>query len=97
MKKLGTQTGTNTIQEIEERILGIEDMIKKWVLQSRKMLNLKKSWEGKYIQESRKRTNLRIRGLVGENETQVKVPENIFKRIIEENSPNLKKEKPMEV
>ena len=43
-----------------------------------------------------KRPNLRIIG-VEEEELQLKGPENIFNKIIEENFPNLKKDIPMKV
>jgi hypothetical protein len=44
-----------------------------------------------------KRPNLRIIG-IGENEdSQLKEPENIFNKIIEENFPNLKKEMAIKV
>ena len=43
-----------------------------------------------------KKTNLRIIGVEGE-ELQIKGPENIFNKIIEENFPNLKNDIPMKV
>ena len=39
-----------------------------------------------------KRSNLRIIGIEESEDSQLKRPENIFKKIIEENVPNLKKE-----
>ena len=44
-----------------------------------------------------KRSNLRIIGIEEWEETQVKGPENIFNKIIEENFPNLKKRVPVKL
>ena len=44
-----------------------------------------------------KRPNLRIIGVEEGEEIQLKGPENIFNKIIEENFPNLKKDIPMKV
>ena len=44
-----------------------------------------------------KRPNLRIIGIQEENKIQVKGPENIFNKILEENFPNLKKEIPIKM
>ena len=44
------------------------------------------------IQDKIKRPNLRTTGIEENEASQFKGPENIFNRIIEENSPNLKKE-----
>ena len=44
-----------------------------------------------------KKTNLRIIGVEEDEELQIKGPENIFNKIIEENFPNLKKDIPMKV
>ena len=48
------------------------------------------------IWETMKRPNLRIIEVEGE-EYQLKGPENIFNKIVEENFPNLKKDIPMKV
>ena len=48
------------------------------------------------IWDTVKRPNLKIIG-VEEGELQLKGPENIFNKIIEENFPNLKKDIPMKV
>lgn len=54
MKNLGTQTGTsevnltNRIWEVEERISGTKDTRKKYILWSKKMLNIKKNPDTKY-------------------------------------------------
>ena len=44
-----------------------------------------------------KRLNLRIIGIEENEDSQVKGPANIFNKIIEENFPNLKKERPMNI
>ena len=44
------------------------------------------------IQETMKRPNLKIIGIEEGEESQLKGPENIFNKIIEENFPNLKEE-----
>jgi hypothetical protein len=49
------------------------------------------------IQDTMRRPNLRIIGLEESEEIQLKGPVNIFKNIIEENFPNLKKEMPMNI
>jgi hypothetical protein len=49
------------------------------------------------IQDTMRRPNLRITGLDGNEDFQLKAPANIFNKIIEENFPNLKKEMPMNI
>jgi hypothetical protein len=102
MVNLGKRTGTtearitNRTQEMEERISGIDDMIEEIVHQSQKMPNLKVLKQN--IQENwdtMKRPNLGIIGVDGDS--QLKGPENIFNKIIEENFPNLKKEMPINI
>ena len=44
-----------------------------------------------------KRPNLRIIGIEEGEESQLQGPENILNKIIEENSPNLKKEMPINI
>ena len=44
-----------------------------------------------------RRPNLRIIGVDENEDFQLKVPANIFNKIIEENFPNLKKEMPMNI
>lgn len=45
MENLGKRRGTiaNRIQEMEDRISGLENMIREWIHQSNKMLNLESS------------------------------------------------------
>ena len=88
---------TNSIQEIEERISGVEDTIEeinisvKENVKSKKFMteNIQETWD------TIKRLNLRIIGI--EEDSQFKGPENIFKKTIEENFPNLKREIPLKV
>ena len=49
------------------------------------------------IHETMKRPNLKIIGIEEGEESQLKGPENIFNKIIEENFPNLKKEMAIKV
>jgi hypothetical protein len=44
-----------------------------------------------------RRPNLRIIGIEESGDSQLKGPENIFNKIIEENFPNLRKEMPMSI
>jgi hypothetical protein len=44
-----------------------------------------------------KRANLRIIGIEENKDSQVKGPENVFNKIMEENIPNLKKEMAIKV
>jgi chromosome segregation ATPase len=49
------------------------------------------------IRDTTRRTNLRIIGVDDNEDFQLKGPENIFNKIIEETFPNLKKEMPMNI
>ena len=49
------------------------------------------------IWDTMKRPNLRKIGIEESENSQYKWPENIFNKIIEENFPNLKKEKPINI
>ena len=88
---------TNRIQEMEERISGAEDSIE--IIDSTVKDNVK--WKKllvqniQEIQDSMRRSNLRIIGIEESEESQLKGPVNIFNKILEENFPNLKKEMPM--
>lgn len=58
---------------------------------SKKMLNLKHTWQEKKIQEiwdTMKRTNLKVIGIEEGKATLVKGTEKIFSKIIEEKYPN---------
>ena len=105
IEKLGKRSGTtdvsitNRIQEMEERISGVEhtlaeiDSSIKENLKSNKSLsqNIQEIWD------TAKRPNLRIIGIEEGEEIQLKGTENIFNKIIEENIPNLKKDMPMKI
>ena len=84
MENLGTRIGTtdviitNRIQEIEERILGIEVTIEEMDTLVKKKLNLKKFLtKFQEIWDTMKRPNLRIIGIEGQD-SQIKGTENIF-------------------
>ena len=49
------------------------------------------------IQDTIRRPNLRIIGIDEKEDFQLKGPVNIFKKIVEENFPKLKKEMPMNI
>ena len=49
------------------------------------------------IQDTMRRPNLRIIGIVESEDSQLEGPVNISNKIIEENFPNLKKEMPMSI
>jgi hypothetical protein len=84
---------------MEERISDAEDSIEnmdttiKENAKSKKILiqNIQE------IQDATRRQNLRIIGIDENEDCQLKRPVNIFNKIIEENSPNLKKEMPMNI
>jgi hypothetical protein len=49
------------------------------------------------IQDTMRRSNLRIIGIAENEDFQHKKPRNIFNKIIEQNFPNLQKEMPMNI
>jgi hypothetical protein len=101
---LGKKSGSinssisNRIQEMEERILGadsIENMDTTIKEKAKcKQILTQNIWE---IQDTMIRPNLRIIGIEEDEDFQCKGPANIFNKNIEENFPNLKKEKPMNI
>jgi hypothetical protein len=105
IETLGKKSGTigasiiNRIKEMEERISGGEDSIEKMgttIIENAKCKKIL-TQNIQEIQDTMRRTNLRIIG-VDENENfQLKGPANIFNKIIQENFPNLKKEMPMNI
>ncbi|KAL6065661.1 hypothetical protein STEG23_028022 [Scotinomys teguina] len=105
MENLSKQTGTtdasitNKLQEVEERISGIEDTIEEIDLSVKGNTKTKKviTQNVQQIWDTMKRSNLRIIGIEKGEEYQLKGTENIFNKIIEENFPNLKKEMLMKV
>jgi hypothetical protein len=100
-KKSGTIDATisNRIQEMEERMSGAEDSIENMVTIIKENAKCQKilTQNIQEIQETMRRPNLRILGIDENEYFQLKGPVNIFNKIIEENFPNLKKEKPMNI
>ena len=106
MENLGKRTETSEtsitirIQEIEERISDSEDTIEKLNTLTKENSKYNK-FSSQNIQEMwdtiKKKPNLRIIGVEEGEELQIKGPENIFNKIIEENFPNLKNDIPMKI
>jgi hypothetical protein len=91
MKNLGKRTGTTNIsiisriQEMEERITGIDNTLEETNLllknvRSKNFMtqNKQETWD------TMKRPNLRVIGIEEREDYQLKGPENIFNKIIEE-------------
>ena len=105
MENLGKRTETtessitNRIQEMEERISESEDTIEKInaLIKENSKSNKFSSQNIQEIWDTIKKPNLRIIGIEEGEELQIKGPENIFNKIIEENFPNLKNDIPMKV
>ena len=105
MENLGKRTETsetsitNRIQEIEERISDSEDTIEKInaLTKENSKSNKLSSQNIQEMWDTIKKPNLRIIGVEEGEELQIKGPENIFNKIIEENFPNLKNDIPMRV
>ena len=95
MENLGKRSGatdasiTNRMQEIEDRISGIED-----INTSKKMQRVKKflTQNIQEIWDTMKRPNLRKIEIEEGEDSHFKGSENIFNKLIEENVPNLKTE-----
>jgi hypothetical protein len=90
---------TNRIQEIEERISGAIDTIENIDTTVKENAKCKKllTQNIQEIQDTMRRSNLRIIGIEESEDSQLQEPVNIFNKIIEENLPNLKKEMPMNI
>jgi hypothetical protein len=87
---------TNRIQEMEERNLGIEDIIeKKMAPWSKIMLNLKNSGT-KHLENLKHYEKTKSKNERNSGKKKNSVQQKIF-NIIEENFPNLKKEAPIEL
>jgi chromosome segregation ATPase len=105
IETLGKKSGTihaslsNRIQEIEEKISGAEDSIENMGTTIKVNAKCKKilTQNIQEIQDTMRRPNLQIIGVDVNEDFQLKEPANIFNKIIEENSPNLKKEMPMNI
>jgi uncharacterized coiled-coil protein SlyX len=99
IENLGKKSGaidasiTKRIQEIEERISGAEDTIENIDTTMKENAKCKKNLtqNTQEIQDTMRRPNLWIIGIDENEDCQLKGPVNIFNKIIEENSPNLKR------
>jgi hypothetical protein len=102
---LGKKSGTidvsiiNRIQEMEERSSDTKDSMENMGTTIKENAKCKKILTQNIheIQETMRRTNLWIIGVDENKSFQRKGPANIFKKIIEKNFPNLKKEMPMNI
>jgi hypothetical protein len=100
MENLGKRSGatdasiTNRIKEIRERISGIEGTIEDIDTRAKENTKHKKilTQNIQKIQDTIKVPHLRIIKIEESEDSQLKGPENIFDKIIEENFPKLKKE-----
>ena len=89
-EKLGKRSGitdtsmNNRIQEIEERISGIEDTVREIVTTVKENSKVRKLLTQCFqeIQDTMKRPNLRIIRIEKNGDSQLKEPENIFNKII---------------
>jgi hypothetical protein len=85
---------SNRIQEMEERISGVQDSIKNMGKTIKENAKYKRilSQNIQEFQYTMRRPNLWIVGVDESEDFQLKGPANIFNKIIEENFPNLKKD-----
>ncbi|ERE84498.1 LINE-1 type transposase domain-containing protein 1 [Cricetulus griseus] len=105
IEKLGKRSGTkdvsitNRTQEMEERILEVEDTLAEIHSSTKENLKSNKSLSQNIqeIWDTVKRPNLRIIGIEEGEEIQLRGTENTFNKIMEENFPNLKKDMPMKI
>jgi hypothetical protein len=90
---------TNRILEIEERISGAENTLENIERTFKENVKCKKilTKNIREIQDTMRRSKLRIISIEEREYSQVKGPANIFNKIIEENFPNLKKEIPINI
>jgi hypothetical protein len=105
IETLGKKSGniyasiSNRIQEMEKRISGAKDYIENIGTKIKENAKCKKilTQNTQEIQDRMRRTNLQIIEEDDNEDFQLKGPANIFKKIIEENFPNLKKKMPMNI
>jgi phosphoenolpyruvate carboxylase len=105
IENLGKRSGVidasipNRMQAIEERISGAEDTLENIDTTVKENAKCKKLLDQNIqeIQDTMRRSNLRIIGIEESEDSQLKGPINIFNKTIEENVPNLKKEMPMNI
>jgi DNA-binding FrmR family transcriptional regulator len=90
---------TSRIKEIEERISGAENTIEAIDTTVKENAKCKKilTQNIQEIQDTMRKSNLRIIGMEESEDSQLKGPVNIFNKIIEENFPHLKKEMCMNI
>jgi hypothetical protein len=90
---------TNRMQDIEERISGKEDYIENNDTTIKENVKYKKilTQNIQEIQDTMRRSNLRIISTDEKEDFQLKGPVNIFNKIIEESFPNLKREMTMNI
>jgi hypothetical protein len=88
---------SNRIKEMEEIMSGAEDSKENMDTTIKRNVKCKKTLiqNIQAIQDTMRRTNLRIIGVDENQNFQLKGPVNIFNKLIDENLPNLKKEIPM--
>jgi chromosome segregation ATPase len=91
-KKFGTIDASisNRIQDMEERISGAEDSIKNMGTTIKENAKCKKTQNIQEIQDTMRRLNLQIIGVDENEDFQLKVPANIFNKIIQEKFPKPK-------
>jgi hypothetical protein len=105
IETLGKKSGnidasiSNRMQEMEERISGAENSIENIGITIKENAKWKKilTQNIQEIQDTMRRPNLQIIGVVENEDFQLKGPANIFNKIIEENFPNPKNEMPMNI
>jgi predicted ribosome quality control (RQC) complex YloA/Tae2 family protein len=90
---------SNRIEEMEERISGVEDSIENMGTTIKENAKCKKilTQNIQEIQDTMRRPNLLIIGVDENEDFQLKRPTNIFNKIIKGNFSNLKKEMPMNI
>jgi uncharacterized coiled-coil protein SlyX len=90
---------TNRVEEIEERTSGTEDTIENIDTIVKENAKCKKflTQNIQKIQDTNIRPNLRIMVIEETEDSQLKLPVNIFNKIIEENFPNLSIDMPMNI
>ena len=105
IENLGKKSGdidaniNNRIQEIVERISDAKDTIETIDSTVKENAKCKKlvTQNIQEIQDTIRKPNIRIIGIDESEDLQLKRPENIFNKIMEENFPNLKREMPMNI
>ena len=98
MENLGKRSGIK-IQEIEERLSSVEDTVEEIDTTVKENSKHKKVQiqNIQEIQDTMKRPSIRKIRIEENEDSQLKGPENVFNKIIEENFPNLKKETAIKV